>query len=367
MLMKTCAIITEYNPFHNGHIYHIKKARELSGADIIIAIMSGNISMRGDLSVMDKFAKTKAALENGVDLVVELPFVHTVQNASIFAKGAIDIAKRLDVDTLCFGSETNNLENLKEIADTPIDPDHLKEALKTGISYPKAYSLLADSLYPNDILAVAYLKELKGSNITPISIQRTNGYHDIELNEIASASAIRKAIKDKKDYHIATPSIIDHPVFLSDLYPDIRRHLLLSDPKELEKIHLVSEGIEKMLVKNALKYSKYDDFLSASVSRRYTRSRIQRILIWIMCGIKEEMLPKETETYIRILGFKKETQSYLKELKERDIKLLTQLKHIPKSYKDIEYRASVFYALAFKEDPFSEYLLKRELQGPVIV
>lgn len=365
--MKTCAIVVEYNPLHNGHIYHIKKARELSRCDCLIAITSGNICQRGDLSIIDKYTKTKAALENGVDVVIELPFVDTVQNANIFASGACDIMKYLKVDAMCFGSETNNLENLKEIADTPIDPDHLKEAMSNGTSYPKAYSLLADSLYPNDILAVAYLKALKDSSIEPISIQRTNMYQSIDLAPIASAKAIRQAILDSKDYHIATPLSIDHPIFLKDLYSDIRKRLLLTDPNDLAKIHLVSEGIEKLLVKNALNYDDFDEFIAHTVSRRYTKSRIQRILIWILLGIKKDDLPKYKKTYARVLGFKKEAQALLRYYKDNDIKVITSLKDIPPSYKDIEYRASLLYALAHKEKEFSSYLIQRELMGPIII
>ncbi len=365
--MKTCAIVVEYNPLHNGHLYHINKARELSGCDYLIAISSGNISQRGDLSIIDKYTKTKYALENGVDLVIELPFIETCQNANIFAKGAIDIMKLLKVDYMCFGSETNNLDNLKEIADTPINPDHLKEAMRDGSSYPKAYSLLADSLYPNDILAVAYLKALKGTDIKPLSIQRTNDYQSIELSDISSAKAIREAVKNDVDYHIATPCEIDHPVFIDDLYRDLRMKLLLSDPKELAKVHLVSEGIEKLLIKNALKYDDFKDFMDASISRRYTRSRIQRILIWLLADIKEDDMPRYKQTYARILGFKKETQELLRFYKTNDIKLITQLKHIPDSYKDIEYKVNVLYALAHKDKDFSKYLLQRELQGPVII
>ncbi len=365
--MKTCAIVVEYNPLHNGHLYHINKARELSGCDYLIAITSGNIAQRGDLSIIDKFTKTRCALENGVDLVIELPFIETVQNANVFAKGAVDIMKMLQVDSMCFGSETNNLDNLKEIADTPINPDHLKEAMRDGSSYPKAYSLLADSLYPNDILAVAYLKALKGSDITPISIQRTNDYQSTVLADISSAKAIREAVRNNLDYHIATPCIIDHPVFIEGLFHDIRMKLLLSDPEELAKIHLVSEGIEKLLIKNALKYDDFKSFMDASISKRYTRSRIQRILIWLLVGIKDEDMPRYKQTYARILGFKKEAQGLLRYYKANDIKLITQLKHIPASYKDIEYKANIMYALAHKDTEYSRYLIERELQGPVII
>ena len=134
--MNLCGIVVEYNPFHNGHIHHIKEARRLTNPDAIIAIMSGNYTERGDLSVMDKFAKAKTALDNGIDLVIELPFVYATQSASVFAKGAVEILNKCQINSLCFGSETNDLEGLMEVASVEINPDNLKEIMKEGLSYP---------------------------------------------------------------------------------------------------------------------------------------------------------------------------------------------------------------------------------------
>ncbi len=364
--MKVCGIITEYNPFHNGHRYHIEKARAITDCDYLVAVMSGNVCQRGDLSVIDKFTKAKIALENGVDVVIELPFIYACQSADIFARGAIDILKLLQVDDIVFGSEINDIENLKDIANSPINPTHLKEAMDVGMSYPKAYSLLADRLYPNDILAVSYLKELKDSDIKAHTIQRTTAYHDETIAEISSAKAIRKAIHEGKDYSAATPIKVAHPIFLSELYPMIRKRLLLSSSEDLKEIHLVSEGIERMLQKNALKYDKFEDFIKATISKRYTRSRIQRILIWILADIKEKMMP-HAQTYVRLLGFKDTARPLIRSYVDKGLPIHSQLKHLPPKQKDIEYRISLLYALAFLDSSFSQKLIKRELQGPVIL
>lgn len=367
ILMKTCGLIVEYNPFHNGHLYHLQKAKEISKADALVAVMSGNIAQRGDFSIINKFEKAKIALDHGIDLVVELPFFYSVQSATLFAKGAITILDLLKVDSVCFGSETNNIENLKDIASTPVDPDHLKESLALGLSYPKAYSLLASSLYPNDILAVAYLKELKDKSIEPLSIQRTSMYHDDKIKEIASAKAIRKAVVEGYDYHAATDVDIDHPLFLKDIYATIRQRLLLSDPEDIAKIHLVSEGIEKLLIKNAYRFDNFDDFIDNSISKRYTRSRIQRILMWIMLDIKESACPKYPLNYVRVLGFNEKGRQIIKEAKERGINIITNFKHIPSAYKDIEFKVTLFYALSFTDSAYTNYLIKRELMGPIII
>ena len=364
--MNLCGIIVEYNPFHNGHKYHIEQAKKLSNADAVIAIMSGHFTQRGELSVLDKFDKARIALENGVDLVIELPFIYATQNASIFANGAIKILNKCQINSLCFGSETNDIDTLKDIASFEINPDHLKELMKEGNSYPKAISLLSDSFFPNDILAIAYLKALRGTNIKPIGILRTNDYHSKEMAKIASATAIREAILNHEDYSLATNVKISYPVFTKDLYPYLRKILLVTPREELIKIHMVSEGIEKVLMTNALKYDNYDDFIDHSVSRRYTKSRIQRIIIQIMLHINKEDIKDLDVNHIRVLGFNSKGKEVIKYLQSKDVEVITQFKKIDSTYRQIEYKATCLYASIQNEERF-KYLTKRELMGPVII
>ncbi|MBO7697794.1 MAG: nucleotidyltransferase family protein, partial [Erysipelotrichaceae bacterium] len=153
--MKVTGIIAEYNPFHNGHLHHLKETIRISGPDLLIAVITGNYNQRGDLSIIDKFTKTKTALDHGIDLVVELPYIFTLQNAYVYGRQAIRILDQLRIDDLVFGSETNNLEELEKYASLEIDVTRLKELMHDGNSFPKSYGLLSGSLYPNDILAIA--------------------------------------------------------------------------------------------------------------------------------------------------------------------------------------------------------------------
>ena len=362
--MNITGIIVEYNPFHNGHIKHIKQARKLTNADVLIAITSGNYTQRGDISIIDKFEKTKAALENGVDLVIELPYIYTVQNAKVFGEKAVELLNAIGVNSIVFGSETNNVEELNKYAELNINIDHLKEIMDTGVSYPKAYGLLASSLYPNDILAVSYLKAINKTNIKAYPIQRTTMYHDTKLKKVCSASAIRKAVKDKKDYSIATPIKIKHPHFNDELYTYLRRILFTSTKEELKNIFLVSEGIEGLLIKNAYKYDNYEEFINNSVSKRYTKARIQRVILSIINNInKDDVSSLESLNYIRVLGFNSKGQEYLRNYENDDYQIVTQFKNIPKAYKDIEWKVSQMYASLYKKP--QDYLLK-ELKSPII-
>lgn len=364
--MNLCGIITEYNPFHNGHIYHIKEAKRLTNPDGLIAIMSGNFCQRGEISVIDKFAKTEAALKNGVNLVIELPFAFTIQNASIFGQKSVEILKLLGINYLVFGSETNNIEELNTIANSSINVDYLKEIMKTGVSYPKAYGLLNGSLYPNDILAISYLKAISNSDIKPISIQRTNEYHSIDINSISSATAIRKALKNNDEsYKVATPLIVDDPHFNDELYPYLRNVLLLSDIEELRNYHLVNEGIEKSFKDSAFKYNNYDDFINSLTSKRYTKARIQRTLISIMTHTtKKEIEDAKNTLYARVLGFDDIGRKILHELNHDDVPIISNFKTIPVEHRILEWKSSLLYSSLFSEEK-RQLLLKKELQGPI--
>ncbi len=366
--MNLCGIIVEYNPLHNGHIRHIRKAKSLEGVDGLVAVMSGNFTQRGEVSIIDKFTKTRAALANGVNLVIELPFVKTVQNASFFGRYSVEILKALKVQHLLFGSESADLANLEAIADTEINVDHLKEIMKSGASYPKAYGLLQGAFYPNDILAIAYLKALKGSNIKAHLIQRNSSYQSAEISSsIASAKAIREALKNKDaNYQRATPLVIDNPHFNFDLYPYIRTTILTSSRQELAEYFLVNEGLEKAFYNSALKNEHYDAFIQDMISRRYTKARLERTLVYIMSHItKKEMAALEDITYCRILGFDQRGQEILQALKKQDIPLISQFKKIPESYRKLEWRSDLLYAALLSEEKRQAFL-KQELAGPLI-
>lgn len=364
--MNISGIIVEYNPFHNGHLRHIELTKEMTQCDLLIAIVSGNFCQRGDVSVLNKFEKTEIALNHGIDLVVELPYIYTLQNATVFGYRSVEILNALGINNLVFGSESNNLEELKKMASLSINIDHLKEIMSSGLSYPKSYGLLASALYPNDILAVSYLRAIEQfKDIKAISIDRNSNYHDTTLNNICSASAIRLAILNGQDYSKATDATIKDPHFLSELYPYLRRILLTHDKNQLHDIFLVSEGIENLMIKNALKYESFEDFLNNTISRRYTKARVQRTIINIMLQIKKETVNSLSKlNYIRVLGFNEKGQSFLRNFHNEDYRIVTQFKNIPDDYKDIEWKASCLYSTLLKKP--NDYL-KQELKGPVII
>lgn len=362
--MKITGLVVEYNPFHNGHLYHINKAKELTNPDVLVAVTSGNYNQRGDVSIINKFEKTIIALKNGIDLVVELPYIYTTQNAYVFGSKSIEILDRLKVNDFVFGSETNNLEELKKYSELEVDVTRLKELMHDGNSYPKSYGLLSSSLYPNDMLAVAYLKAIKNTNINPISIQRTNDYHGTEINIVSSATAIRNAIKKGLDISDTTPLEINNPIFNDAFYHFIRNVLFTRSCEELSKIFMVSEGIENLLKENAIKYDNYEDFINNSVSRRYTKSRIQRTLLHIMNNVtKQEVNELPEMNYIRVLGFNNKGQELLRQIKDGETKIITQFKNIPQQYKDIEWKTSLVYSSVLKD---SQAYIKQELKGPII-
>ena len=217
--MKSVGIIAEYNPFHNGHLYHLKKVKELYPDHTIVLVMNGNFTERGDVSIIDKWKKTEIAKEVGIDLIVELPFPFATQSADYFSYGAITILEHLQVEKVIFGSESDNIEDLSAIADAQINNEDFDKLVKVyskfGNNYPTALSLALKDLTgkvittPNDLLGISYIKVIKQNNykIIPETIKRTSDYHDNSLIEHSSASAIRNALRENKDITNFVPEI----------------------------------------------------------------------------------------------------------------------------------------------------------------
>ena len=245
--MKITGIVTEYNPFHNGHQYHIELTRQLTQPDVLVAVMSGHFVQRGEPAICDKWQRTETALKHGVDLVIELPVAFATQSAQTFAYKSVEILSLAQATDIVFGSESNDLETIKEIAELSINIDGLKESMRTGNSYPKAIGLLSGEYDPNDILGIGYCKAAKHFNITPHTIQRSNSYHSIDTDHpIASATAIRKALKDNKDISHMTPMshLMEQSVYPDwQLYYHLLKHILLTLPKSyLQEVFLIKIG-----------------------------------------------------------------------------------------------------------------------------
>ena len=360
--MKICGIVTEYNPFHNGHLYHIEQARKLSQCDVLIAVMSGNYVQRGQMAIIDKHKRASFAVQNGVDIVLELPYIYATQSASKFAKGAIDILKMAKVDTICFGSETNNLVELQEIANTSINIDNLKELMNTGNSFPKAYGLLSSSMASNDILAVSYLKALKDTNIKAISIQRTNNYHDLTLTNISSASAIRNAINDKNDISNSVPSITKNFIRYVDekKWFNYLKFKIISDLDYLNQYQTVDEGIENRIKKFIYDSNSLEELILNVKSKRFTYNKIKRMFTHILCGFKKEDAKDLKIEYIRVLGFNKNGQKVLNSVKKNlDVPIYFNYKEGLNKYFDLEFKTSVIYSLIVSD----QSIVKKEFKA----
>lgn len=363
-IMKTAGIIVEYNPFHNGHKYHIQQTRELTQCDVLVACMSGNFVQRGEPAIIDKWHRARWAIENGVDLVIELPFPFVVQSASQFGENAVRLLDLAKVQTIVFGSETNNMEELREIASMSFNVDNFKENLKLGYSYPASYGYMADSYGPNDILAISYLKALQNCpHITAMSIKRTSGYHDIDMTvDYPSGLAIRNALRNGEDISGSTSfhrELKDYPSpSLRDLYPHIRMLLVTMSAEELREIFLMSEGIENHLKKQAQESETYEEFINRATTKRYTTSRIQRTLCHLLVHNTKTFMSKlPAMDRLRVLAFNSTGRDYIKKLQEEGVTIVNHFTQQIKPYRDLELKAAYIYSMLM--DQQSRYQVVR--------
>ena len=368
--MKVCGIVAEYNPFHTGHAWHISQAREKSGCDIILAVMSGDFVQRGEPAVEDKVRRAVTAVENGCDAVICLPYIYSTQSAGVFAHGAVSLLKLAGVSYIAFGSECGNLENLLDIASTPVNPDHLHVSMDTGMSFPRAYSLLTTDMRPNDILAVAYLKEIAGSGIEPVLIRRTSDYSDPELHEVSSALAIRTALKEGRSVEGLTPSVhLEHAFipWMEMYWPYLRTYLLMTGAETLNTYQMYSEGIENHLKEQARLADSYEDFMRRSVNYRYTASRIRRTCLQAMIQLTKAEVKRlgEPDT-LQVLAFNDRGREWLHSMRDTDVKIASRFARVPWHWREIEYRSALLYTSVFDEEKRRE-ILQREIGGAVYV
>ena len=340
--MKSIGIVAEYNPFHNGHLYQIQKIKELYPDYTIVVVMTGNFTERGDVAILDKFKRTEIAINNNVDLVVELPYPFSTQSADTFAYGAITILEKLNVEKVVFGSESDNIEDLKTIAKTQINnPDFeklVKVYSKFGNNYPTAISNAVYDLTnkkvitPNDLLGVSYIKTIIENNykIEPITIKRIDNYHDKNLsNTFSSASSIREALKRNEsiENHIPKNSLkyFDNLHFIEDYFDIIKYKILTED--NLSKYCTVDEGIDCLLKKVINKSNTYEELIKNIKSKRYTYNKITRMILHILCNFtKDKKDLFKNISYIRILGFNNQGKSYLNKVKKDiDVPIISKI------------------------------------------
>lgn len=371
--MKITGLITEYNPFHNGHLYHIQKAREATQCDLLICVMSGHFVQRGEPTILDKWQRTQAALNHGVDLVLELPYPFVVQSAKHFANASVRILEMVGCTDIVFGSESNDLESLQLMAELPINVDGLKEHLSQGMGYPKAYGMVHGSYHPNDILAIAYLKAIQNTTIQAHTIARTNHYHDETIeSDIASATAIRKAVRLNQDVSNTTPMAEAlkqaKPIAWDNYFTYIQTKLVSLDKQDLSEIFLMDEGLENHLSKQIKYASDFESFMQASITKRYTRARIQRALTHLLTHTKRSEIRKLAPiTTLRVLGFNEKGQTYLKSFRDNEqVHIASRFNQVPLSYRTIEMRATSVYAHALDVEERLK-LIQREIEGPILL
>ncbi len=353
-------IVSEYNPFHNGHLYHLNESKKITNSDYTVAIMSGNFMQRGEPAFIDKWSRTKMAIESGIDLVIELPTIYAISSAENFATGAVKLLDALKiVDFISFGSECNDISVLEDITKVlcsePADyRTLLSHELSRGISFPKAREK-ALMMYlndvrrfanvlssPNNILGIEYLKALRKqkSNIEPISIKRNGSEHNENIistnSKIASATAIRNTclsnnfsilqnVIPKSTYTILEENIHrgNFVQGLSTFDKEIIYTLRKMSTNEIANLPDVSEGLEFALKTAANSCNSVIELLSMIDSKRYTKTRIQRILLYAILGItkKDMQISKNITPYIRVLGFNQKGKIMLSEISNKNSKI----------------------------------------------
>ena len=395
--MNITGIITEYNPFHNGHLYHLTEAKKNTNCDAVICIMSGNFVQRGGPAIVDKWQRTEMALNNGVDLVIELPTYYAVSSAEFFAKGAVSILNNLGVvNNLFFGSECGDVNKLTTIAKTLVDEDSklkyiIKENLAKGETFAKAREKALISYLNNEdlneiltssnnILGIEYIKSIlrMNSNIKPFTLKREgSNYNDkILSNSFSSATSIREMLKQKASIESLKDSIPKESYeVLNNLYDDsypfvfdedmfkFIKYKLQTNCINFNNLYEIIEGLENKLLKEISSSNSYEEFILNIKSKRYTYSKISRILTHIYIGLDSDSFLNIDDTnnlYARVLGFNKKGREILSLIKRNSsIPLITKIPRFsdnPLLKLDIQATAA-YSILNNKLNPNSDYLI----------
>ena len=354
--MKIAAIISEYNPLHNGHIYHIEKTREKAGA--VIAVMSGNYVQRGEPAVIGKWQRAEFAVKNGIDLVIELPTPFAVSGAKSFARGAVGLIDSLGcIDYLSFGSESGKIEELENISEL-LKSAAIEGNLKKGMNYPAALGKEIKELTPNNILAVEYIKALKelNSEIEPITIKRTGVMHgESEAKDgFCSSSFIRKNVDSAEELSDFLPCEVFEYIKANDttsLY-NAEREILYSLKTDTK--YIGNEEIKNKIVKYCDNTNHITEFLNAVKSKNFTMSAVKRAVLKNFLQISKT-LEFESPPYARILAFNKTGEEILKTIKKnskipvsQSLKRLSGISEECKKFADAEISATRLYGHFFK-------------------
>ena len=372
-MAKVLGIIAEYNPFHNGHLYHLENAKSKTESDYVVAIISGNFTQRGDTSIVNKWEKAKMALNSGVDLVIELPTIYSISSAENFANGAIKIFNDMGiVNYISFGMEAEDITILNNIANVLYDEpkeykDILKNELKDGITYAKGMEIavckyLKDDKYKdvlsgsNNILAIEYLKSLKRlkSTIIPVGIKREKVFYNSRriVDDYASATGIRYLLEKRQiedisklvpynTFNILIDNIRNgkYNINLNNFSKEVMYKLRSMDIKDIANLPEVSEGLEYLIKETSENTNNIVELIENIKTKRYTQNRIQRILLYALLDIKKAdmEMSKKVKTYIRVLGFNENGQKLLSEISKKN-NVITSVKNFEKSNKNTKLK-----------------------------
>ncbi|TXC92068.1 nucleotidyltransferase [Metabacillus litoralis] len=401
--MNVLGLIVEYNPFHNGHLYHLKESVKKTNANVVIAVMSGNFLQRGEPSIISKWKRTEMALLNGVDLVIELPYVFATQKAETFANGAVSILDALHCDSLCFGSESGEinpfLQTTQFLLQHQIEYDELiKKHVQTGVSFPKALTLafqelagdqeILDLSLPNNILGFHYVSAIykQKSKIKPYTVKRSSaGYHDETFTSptIASATSIRKTLFSSESEELKIRNYVP-PETLERInkyksentllhnwesyFQYLKYSILTMSKEEIQSIYEVEEGLENRILKFIIQSTSFHELMEKLKSKRYTWTRLQRVCTHILTNTTKQEMKDITELspYIRLLGMTEKGQKYLNSIKKDvPIPLISKVSSFQHPLLDIDIRASYTYNMIFQE-PNRSLRLQDEYTTPPI-
>ena len=404
--MKVCGIVSEYNPFHNGHKLHIEKSRLAAGASHVICVMSGNFVQRGEPACFDKWLRARAALLSGADMIIELPVLYSTASAEFFAASAVRLISDTNIaSAVCFGSESCDIERLKKTAALLAEESgemirSIKASLKEGVAFPRARAEALEKLSgencflenPNDILALEYIKAIHKFNLPlePVAIKREGaGYNSTSLKgRIASATAIRQRLYNISELEDFVPeeslflmkqavSKGMGPVCADDFSEHLAYCLRNLSRREISSVLDITEGLENRILEKSQDFFSFNSLADAVKTKRYVRTKIMRALLHILLGIEKKDLLRSNSLgyvpYIRVLGFRKESEFLIKEMsKKSPLPVITSFKKAREDLSGnaarlllLEEKATDIYSLSAK--PPSRKALGREYTEPLIV
>ncbi|KRN99782.1 nucleotidyltransferase [Companilactobacillus kimchiensis] len=335
--------IAEFNPFHNGHKLFIDSIKQKYHPDVLIAVMSGNFVQRGDFAILDKWDRAQLAVDNGVDLVVELPLAYAVEPAEFFAKGAVELLHLLGIDTLVFGTEeqVDFVDITKKMlqADGEFQQDYQKNSADNLTAYYRSMGIDVSKL-PNQLLGLNYVRQIQKHNydIGVATIKRT-------ANDF-SATKIRQLYHQQKSITGLAPEMTQEflsrqkVVTWSDYFPYLKYQIINSSVIELQQIYQMVEGLENKLKKEIVSSNNFEQFIEQVKSKRYTMARLRRLMLYTLLNVKESEINNVYKNpYLRILGFNSTGQRYLNSLKKNELPLITRVGKNEKQTLDLEIRA----------------------------